>query len=252
MVRIQKGEMHMGLGYTFLSSMASRGEGALKVATPKLRHLISLYGSDLHVAATRKSDVKSLAEAAQRPLRVYASKPGSVFYPLVVNAFAAYGITFDDIKKAGGLPNIMEYGDLVRTMQDGMIDVGFFSGPVPYSLVLELEKNPGVNLLGFSDAALAKYNELLPGTGKATIRAGAYKSLKRDIQTVYLMNHLFISEDVPDDIAYQIVGVIDRNLAQLRKLFAGAGEIAMDRALQYNPIPVHPGAQKYYNEKGIK
>ena len=97
MVRIQKGEMQMGIGYTFLSRQVSEGKGALKVATPKLRHLMSLYGSVLQVAATKKSGVTSLSDVMKTPLKVYASKPGSVFYPLIQTAFAAYGITFEDI-----------------------------------------------------------------------------------------------------------------------------------------------------------
>jgi hypothetical protein len=66
------------------------------------------------------------------------------------------------------------------------------------------------------------------------------------------MNHLVVSEDVPDEIVYKINEVIANNLPVLRKLFAGAEEISLDRALLYNEIPVHPGAQKFYREKGIK
>lgn len=252
MVRIQKGEMQMGIGYTFLSSLVSQGKGALKVKAAKLRHLMSLYGSALQVAAIKKSGVTDLTEVVKKPLRVYASKPGSVFYPLVKTSFEAYGITFDDIKRAGGLPNPMEYGDLVRMMQDGMIDIGFFSGPVPYSLILELEKNPGVNFIGFSGEALSRYNELLPGTGKITIPKGSYRTLNKGFRTVYVMNHLFVSEDVPDEIVYQIAKVIDKHLPVFQKLFAGAQEISVKKGLLYNPIQVHPGALKFYREKGIK
>jgi len=252
MVRIQKGEMQMGIGYTFLSKMVSDGKGALKTPAPKLRHLMSLYGSVLQVAASKKSQVSSLADAGKKPLRVFASKPGSVFYPLIETAFAAYGVTFKDIKKAGGLPNPMGYRDLVRMMQDGMLDVGFFSGPVPYSLILEVEKSPGIDFIGFSQEALDKYNQLLPGTGQETIKAGAYESLKEDIKSVFIMNHLYVSADMPDEIAYQICQVIDKNLPVLKKLFAGAETISPANGLKYNPIEVHPGALKYYQEKGIK
>ena len=252
MVRIQKGEMQMGIGYTFLSKMVVDGKGELKTPTPKLRHLMSVYGSILQVAAAKKSQVSSLADAGKKPLRVFASKPGSVFYPLIETSFLAYGVTFDDIKKAGGLPNPMGYRDLVRMMQDGMLDIGFFSGPVPYSLALEVEKNPGVDFIGFSDEALAKYQQLLPGTGEATIKAGTYETLKQDIKSVFIMNHIFVSADMPDEIAYRICQVIDQNLPSLRKLFAGAGEISPANGLKYNPIEVHPGAMKFYQEKGIK
>jgi len=252
MVRIEKGEMQMGIGYTFLSHMVFEGKGDLKVKGTKLRHLMSLYGSSLQAAATKKSGVTDLRDVVKRPVRVFASKPGSIFYPLVKTAFEAYGITFEDIKKAGGLPNPMEYGDLVRSMQDGMIDVGFFSGPVPYSLIMELEKNPGINFIGFSEEALDRYNKLLPGTAKITIAKGAYASLKEDIRTIYVINHLFISADVPDETAYKITAVIAKNLPEFKKLFAGADEISLDKALLYNPIPVHPGALKFYREKGIK
>ncbi len=252
MVRIQKGEMQMGIGYTFLSRLVAEGKGALKTPAPKLRHLMSLYGSILQVVATKKSEVTSLTDVLKKPLRVFASKPGSVFYPLIETSFAAYGITFEDIKKAGGLPNPMGYRDLVRMMQDGMIDIGFLSGPVPYALALEVEKNPGVNFIGFSQEALDKYEKILPGTGQETIKAGAYASLKEDIKSVFIMNHLFVSADMPDDVAYKICKVIEENLPALKTLFAGAEVISPEKGLKYNPIPVHPGAMKFYQEKGIK
>jgi TRAP transporter TAXI family solute receptor len=251
LVRIQKGDLEMCLTYTFQGLMVAEGKGELNVPAPDLRHLMSLYGS-YHMAVVQKdSDITSLADLKKKPYRVWLGPKASVFYPLNVTALAAYEVTPEDITKAGGVINTMGYQNVAQAFQDGQIDVAFFSGPAPYSLLLQLDRAPGFRILSFSEEAGKRFTEFLPGTGIATLKPGLYKSMTEPVTTPYVFNQLVVSAKLPDDLVYEITKLLNTHTKDFHGLFAGADEITPEGALRYNKLKLHPGAERYYREVGL-
>lgn len=251
LVKLQRGEAEVVLSYTFESDSARRGENALKTPAPDLRHLMTTYGAT-HVALARPGvEIKSLADLKAKPYRVWLGPKSSVFWPLNLAALAAHGVTPDDIVKAGGVINSAGYGTLMQAFKDGQVDVGFMSGPTPYSLMMELDRGAGFQLLPYSAAALAKFNETLPGTATFTMPAGTYKSVGSAMTVPYVVNHVVVSAKLPDDTVYSMAKTLVEHHKELHGLFAGASEISPDKALLHNKLPLHPGAQRYYREAGL-
>lgn len=250
-VRLQDGEIEMLLTYSFLSGIVRDDGGSLGVQVPKVRHMMTLYGAFFQPIAAKNSDITSLEQVADRPNRVWGSNRTSIFFPMIQAALEAHDVELDDITAAGGVVESIGYGDTAQAMQDGRLDVGFFAGPAPYSLMLQVEDNPGFNLLGFTEEAAERFNELLPGTRSEIIPAGTYKGQDEDKLIPYMANQLVISSDVSDDIAYQIAQVLVENHEEFHGLFAGAEEIVPEIALDDNPVEVHPGAARYFEEAGI-
>lgn len=246
-----QGELEMLLTYSFLSPIVERGEGSLGVPTPQVRHLMSLYGALFQPAARDGVAIESLAGVDDDGYRVWGANATSIFFPMIQAALEAHDTSFDAIREAGGVVEEIGYGDTAQAMQDGRLDVGFFSGPAPYSLLLQIENAPGFHLLGFDDAAMDRYMELLPGASAGTVPAGTYAGQDSDVQVPYLTNQLVVSADVPDDLVYEITKVLIENVGQFQDLFAGAEEMRAETALVNNPIEVHPGAARYYEEAGI-
>lgn len=250
-VRLQDGEIEMLLTYSFLSGIVREDGGSLGVQVPKVRHLMTLYGAFFQPVAATGTEITSLSQAADGPKRVWGANRTSIFFPMIEAALQAHDVTLDDITAAGGVIESIGYGDTAQAMQDGRLDVGFFAGPAPYSLMLQIENNPGFNLLGFTEEAAARYNELLPGTRAETISAGTYANQEEDQLIPYMVNQLVISSDVSDELAYEITKVLVENYKEFHGLFAGAEEIDPAIALNDNPVEVHPGAARYYEEVGI-
>jgi TRAP transporter TAXI family solute receptor len=251
LVKLQRGEAEAVLSYTFESESARRGENALKMPAPDLRHLMTTYGAT-HVALARSGvQIASLADLKSKPYRVWLGPKSSVFWPLNLAALAAHGVTPDDIVKAGGVINSAGYGTLMQAFKDGQVDVAFMSGPTPYSLMMELDRGSGFQLLPYSDAALAKFNDTLPGTARFTIPAGTYKHVAQPMAVPYVVNHVVVSAKLSDDTVYRMAKTLVEHHKELHGLFAGAGEISPERALQNNKLPVHPGAERYYREAGL-
>jgi len=250
-VRLQNGEIEMLLTYSFLSGIVRNDGGSLGVQVPKVRHLMTLYGAFLQPIATKSSGIKSLSEVANGPNRLWGANRTSIFFPMIEAALGSHDVKMSDIKSAGGVMETIGYRDAAPAMQDGRLDVGFFSGPAPYSLMLQIEDNPGFEILGFSEEAANKFSKMLPGAGSSVIPAGTYKGQNEDKLVPYLVNQLVISSDVPDDLAYQITKVLVENHEEFHSLFSGAEEIIPSNALNNNPVEVHPGAARFYAEAGI-
>lgn len=251
LVRVQRGEAEMVLSYTFQSYDVAQGRGELRVPTPDVRHIMSTYGAYHWAIVRRGLDIQSLADLKTRPLRVWLGPRASVFWPMNIAALGAYGVAPEDISRAGGVVNSAGYQNLTQMFQDGQVDVAFFSGPASYSLLLQLDRSPGFRMLPFDEAAGRRYQELLPGAGIQTLPTGIYQSVTQPTPSPYVFNHIVASTRMSDEIAYRITKALVEKHREFHGLFPGAEEVSPQRALDFNRIPVHPGAMRYYREAGL-
>ena len=167
LVRIQRGEAEISIIYTFNALQVYTGKGELKVPAPDLRHVMSLYGSYHTPIVHKDSPMQTLADVLKYKSRVWMGSRASVFWALNEAALNAHGVTLDAIPKAGGIIDTMAFANQNQAFQDRKIDVGFYSGPAPYGLMMELDRNPGFRMLEFRRSGRQRYMELLPGTGMA-------------------------------------------------------------------------------------
>jgi uncharacterized protein len=249
---IQSGTSQVGLSISMTSYEGYKGLAHFTQPLDKVRHVMSLYRGYIHYIVSARSDIRTWADVTRRPHKVYIGKVGTLHQVLMTEMLKANGITVDDIKKSGGLPNPVAYSDVVRMFQDGQLDVAMITGPVPYSMGMELAQAPGFRLLGVSEDVRSKVVQALPGIGRATIPKGTYKGQDEDVPTIAYMSHLVASADLSDDFVYRLTAAMVKHMPDMKGLFAGASEIKPEAALLDNAIPVHPGAKKYYDEKGIR
>ena len=250
-VRLQDGEIEMLLTYSFLSGILAEREGSLGVQVPDARHVMTLYGAFFQPVARTGSGIEAIGQIADGPQRVWGASRSSIFFPMIEATLAAHDLSLDDVTAAGGVVESIGYGDTAQAMQDGRLDVGFFAGPAPYSLMVQIERSPGFTLLGFDEDAGARFEELLPGARMEQIPAGTYQGQDADVMVPYVVNQLVVSAAVPDDLVHEITRVLIEHHEEFHGLFSGAEEIVPAIALDNNPIEVHPGAARFYEEAGI-
>ena len=83
------------------------------------------------------------------------------------------------------------------------------------------------------------------------IPAGTYPGQDEDVPTLAITNILVTSSDVSDELAYQMTKLLFENLDQLKAAHAAAGAIDLETAIKNAPIPLHPGAERFYKEQGL-
>lgn len=138
-------------------------------------------------------------------------------------------------------------------MKQGTIDVFFNVAGVPTPKIEEIATMVDVNLVSIPDDALAKLKEA--GLGDLYIRyvipAGSYDFQKEDVQTVTVMALLVADKDVPEDVVYEFMKTMFGHLDEIRAVHKRAEDISLEKATEGLPIPLHPGAEKFYKEKGV-
>jgi len=164
---------------------------------------------------------------------------------------SSFGINIDedfDLIYAG-------YGPSAEALQNGQIDaMNTPSGP-PTSAVTQAfaALGDGITMLEFTDEQIATANEAVSGQlwTEYVIPAGTYPGVDKDIRTAAQPNFLATHADVDEDAVYQITKTIYENLGFLNNIHKATKAMSLDAALVGLPMPLHPGALRYYQEAGV-
>jgi len=231
---VQRGDADLGWSYAHTVYDAYNGRPPFTKKLSKVRYLASLYPGVWQVAVPRKSNIRSYADLADK--RIVPGKVGFSGEVLAKSILKVYGITYDSIKKKGGVVNFVGYADAAALMKDGHLDAYMASTSCPQD-----------------KEHMKKFMEKYPGYVETVIPKGAYKGVTDDIPTIGLVTSLVVSADLPDDMVYHITKAIFENLPELAKIKKKAiAEVSLENGLSGAMIPIHPGAKRYYDEHGVK
>lgn len=158
--------------------------------------------------------------------------------------FGALGMSYDDLSKTEYLP----FAELVELIKNRQLDGTLQSAGLGVSSIRDLASSLPINVV----AIPAKVAETLGAPYvPATIPAGTYEGQEADVQTVAVANYLITHEGVSDELAYDMTRLLFENLEKLEASHKAAALIKLENALAGMPVPLHPGAEKFYREKGM-
>lgn len=150
-------------------------------------------------------------------------------------------------------PQYLGVAQAVDALKDGKLDAFFWSGGVPTAAILDLVNTQGVT------ARLLPLDDVLPALQKTYGSALYYRvvipkdvyRMPADIPVVAVANMLVVADSMPDQLAYDITRTIFEQQATLAGIHPQARELAVDKALIGATIPFHPGAIRYFRERGV-
>jgi TRAP transporter TAXI family solute receptor len=228
---------------------AREGHDKFKGHKVAVATLAVLYPNTMHVVTTESTGIAKMADLKGK--RVSTGSPGSATEVMAFRVLEAAGLDKDkDIERER-----LGAAESVNAMKDGKIAAFFWVGGIPTSAVTDLGATPGVKLKILDIADLAdkmnkKYGNLY---AKGVIKAHAYPGLEKDVQIVDVWNLLVANEGMPEKVAYDIVKTIFEKQPSLVAVHKAANDIKLENQTNdRSPLPWHPGAAKYYAEKGIK
>ena len=171
---------------------------------------------------------------------------GSGTYFNTVDVLAAYGMTLDDIN-----PVYQSFGDSTESIKDGKIDVAFICAGAPTTAVTDLATSKSVYLISIDDEHMAKLLAACPWYASLTIPAGTYSGFDQDAVTITVKATLAARANLSDDAAYKIVSTIFENTDAIAAIHGKGAELSLQFATEGIAVPFHPGAARYFAEKGI-
>ncbi len=226
----------------------ANGVGKFKEKVP-VRAIAVLYANKSQWVTVEGTGVERIQDLKGR--RIGTGAPGSGTETIALRILEAYGIDPDkDVKREK-----LSVAESVNALKDRKIDAFFWSGGVPTAAVTDLAATPGmkIKLLDHTDAIPAMVRKYGPLYVKGTIPAGAYPGQTKDAQVADVWNLLVVNEKMDEKLAHDIAKAVFEKKPDLAAVHAEGKNI--DLARQYeigSPVPFHPGAVRFFSEKGLK
>jgi TRAP transporter TAXI family solute receptor len=246
LVAAGKADVAFTLGDT--AADAVNGVGKFKEKVP-VRALAVIYANKSQWITVEGTGITRIQDLKGR--RIATGAPGSGTEIIAMRILEAYGLNPDkDVTREK-----LSVSESVNAIKDRKIDAFFWSGGVPTAAVTDLAATPGIKmkLLDHADVIPKLVQKWGPLYVKGTIPAKSYPGQDADCQEADVWNLLVVSEKMDDQLAYQITKAVFENKAELAGVHAEAKNLSLDN--QYavgSPVPFHPGAARYFAEKGLK
>lgn len=242
-IALNDGEAEIAFTQTDVAAYAIDGINNFKDKKIEgIQALGSLYPETVQIITTEKSGIKTVNDLKGKKVSVGA--PGSGTYVSAEQILEVYGLNIKDIRAQH-----LDFGESVGGIQDGNIDAAFITAGTPTGAVEQLTATAKVNVLPVDGEEAKKLIDKYPFYGVDTIKEGTY-GLANDVDSVAVLAMLVVQKDLPEDAVYNITKAIYENLDKIAH--AKAKEISLDKALDGIGFDLHPGAKKYYEEKGLE
>jgi TRAP transporter TAXI family solute receptor len=228
---------------------AAKGEDKFKGNKVAVKTLMILYPNRMHVVSVEGRGVAKMSELKGK--RVSTGSPGSATEVMAFRIIEAEGLDKDkDMKRER-----LGVAESVNAIKDGKIDAFFWVGGLPTAAVTDLANTPGTKIKMIDHAdAVAKMNQKYGNLYvEDVIPKDTYRGMDADNRQATVMNILVAHESMDDKTAYNIVKTIFDKRDDLIAVHKEAVNFKLEnQKASASPLPFHPGAAKYFAEKGIK
>jgi TRAP transporter TAXI family solute receptor len=237
-----RGEIAFALGDSVKSAWEGDEEAGFKSKLDKLRVIGAIYPNYIQIVATADSGIKTLADLKGKSLSVGAPKSGTELNSRAI--LAAAGLTYKDLGKVEYLP----FAESVDLMKNRQLNATLQSAGLGVASLKDLSTSTDITVVSVPKEVVDKIG---PPFVSVKIPANTYTGQDKDVPTAAVVNYLVTSSAVSDDLAYQMTKLIFENLPELANSHVAGKEIKLETAATGSPIPLHPGAIRYYKEKGL-
>jgi uncharacterized protein len=246
---IATGKPYIALSMADAGQDAYRGEDKFKGNKVPLRTLMVLYPNRMHVVTIEGTGITKMADLKGK--RVSTGSPGSATEVMGFRVIEASGLDKDrDMKRER-----LGVAESVNAVKDRKIDAFFWVGGLPTAAVTDLAHTPGVKLrmIDHADTVAAmnkKYGNLYI---EDAIPKATYRGMEEDNRQATVWNILVTHEQMSDQAAYNIVKTLFDKRDDLIAVHKEAANFKLEnQKAASSPIPFHPGAAKYFAERGVK
>jgi TRAP transporter TAXI family solute receptor len=243
---IKAGELDFGLAQSDVQFTSLKGEGAFKDnAFPELRAVFSVHPEPFTVLSRRDANITKFEELKGK--RVNVGNPGSGTRASMDELLAALGWKISDFSLVSEL-RADEHGP---ALCDGKIDAFFYGVGHPSANIQDPTTTCGAKLVSITGPAIEKLIAAKPYYAKATIPGGLYNNNPQPTETYGVLATLVTSAKVPDETVYQLVKAVFDNFNEFKGLHPAFANLDPAKMVKEgNSAPLHPGAVRYYKEKG--
>ncbi len=228
--------------YAYTATESFEGQAKME----NIRGMAMLYPEVVQLIATEASGIKSVSDLKGKKVAIGA--PGSGVEANARQVLAVHGMTYDDLGKA----DYLSFSEAADQLKNKQIDAAFITAGLPTSAVTEVAQTSDIVIVPIAQDKIAELASDYPFYTEVVIPAGTYNGQDADMTTAAVMAMLVVPQDLDEELVYNLTKSLFENRQVIIDTHSRGNDIKLETALQGMPIEVHSGAQKYYNEKGIK
>ncbi len=238
-----RGEIAFTLGDSLSDAWKGNEEAGFKTPLKKLRGIAAIYPNYIQIVARADAGIKTLADLKGKRISVGAPKSGTELNARAI--FTAAGLTYKDFAKVEYLP----FGESVELMKNRQLDVTLQSAGLGVSALRDLATSVDILVVPITADVVKKTGD--PAYLPAVIPANTYRGQTADVPAAAVQNYLVTHDGMSTDTVYAMTKTLWTSLDQLTAAHSAAKAISLKSALEGMPVPLHPGAEKYYKEVGV-
>jgi uncharacterized protein len=237
------GELAFTLGDALWAAWKGNAEAGFRHPLGKLRGVAAIYRNYVQLVVSGASGIKSLADLKGKRVSVGPKQSGTELNARAI--FAAAGLSYGDFSRTDYLP----FGQSAKLIEKGDLDATLQSAGLGVDSIRQLGTSVAINLVEIPKDVVVKINDaaIVP----AVIPARTYEGQTKNVETAAIVNFLVTREGVSADTVYAMTRTIFDNLTQLVQTHPAASGISLKDAVVAMPVPLHPGAERYYREMGV-
>jgi TRAP transporter TAXI family solute receptor len=248
---IAKGQATIGFSYSSYLAAANVGMDPYTEKMTNLRGIMKILPMYIQVLVDKGLPFDTLDELFEQkyPVKLCPLKPGVGDFWAAQKIFEFYGYELEDVKKWGGSLQFVGSSEAVNLWRDRHIDMYNRQGACPTSDVYEMMVARPAKILPISGELKKSLIDAF-GMSPMIVPAGTYPGIDKDVETVGMSAVLFCRDDLSEEVVYNFTKVILENIEYLSGVYAALGKLDMNEAWQNLGAPLHPGAERYFKEKG--
>ena len=237
-----KGEVAFTLGDSLGFAWTGDAEAGFTKKLDKLRNIGAIYPNYIQIVASASSGIKTLADLKGKKLSVGAPKSGTELNARTI--LAAAGLKYADLGKV----EYIDFGGSVDLLKNRQIDATLQSAGLGVASIRDLANSIDITVVAVPADVIAKIGAPYVATD---IPANTYKGQTAAVPAAAVGNFLVTHSGMKADTVYAMTKSMFENLTAMEAAHVAAKAIKLEDAVKGSPVPLHPGAERYYKEKGI-
>jgi len=243
---VDANEVPFGFTQTDIAYGAFNGIEPYKRKHENLTAVVITHGEIIHAIARAGIGVTKLEDLKGRKMSLGARGSGNEMNCRQIFPFFGLSSTYEDLR-----PVFLPYGESADQFKDRQIDAFLFTFGMPHPVIMDITTTHDVTYLPIAgkqaDDIVAKF----PYFVKTVIPAKTYNRQEADVPTLGMKAMIIAHKDTPADLVYTFLKGFFDNLEGIQASHSQAKETSLQKAMEGMTVPLHPGAAKYYKEKGL-
>ena len=241
---VESGKAQIGLANSVSTVDGINGKPPFDVKATHICNVATLYPQFFQVVTLADSGIRTPADLKGKALA--GQQKGNTGEAITGHMLQAYDLSFDDMSRI----SFGSYTDSVTLMKDGNAQFFTLGTSIPAGAVMDLASARDIRLVGIPDDGLARMQEMNDGYRRGIIPKGTYPGQEQDVATVEYATHFVVRCELDEQMVYDMLDSIYEgrdDLAAIARAIKGITPASMGKDIG---VPMHPGAARWYKEKG--